>query len=122
MSKTPEAMEPDGTLRLYRTPWKGEVLFACRKCQRKMKKHGGPPALARLKSWFKKRGKHGTPVRVIDVPCVDLCPKGGVTVFTPQQLAQQPPGVAIAWSERDLETLYCALTDVALSPEKATRN
>ncbi len=120
MSKTPTPIEASGTLRLYRAPWKGEVLFACRKCQRKMKKRGGTRALARLKSWFNKRGKERSSVRVIDVPCVKLCPKGGVTVFTRRNLAHDPPGVLIARSEDDLETLYCELTEVALLPENAT--
>ncbi len=118
-----ESTDQNGTLRLYRTPWKGEALFACKKCQRKMKKHGGAPAMARLKSWFKKRaGKSSNlpAVRVVDVPCVKLCPKGGVTVFSRRQLAHEPPGVCIARNEADLETLYRELTDVALSPAKVT--
>ena len=118
MSKSPEPIDRSGALRIYRTPWKGEAVFACKKCQRKMKKRGGASALIKLKSWFKQRP--GLPVRVIDIPCVKLCPKGGVTVFTRRQLAHDPPGVSIAWSEADLEALYCELTEVALSPEKVT--
>lgn len=76
--------------------------------------------MARLKKWFKKRGADGPSVHVVDVPCVKLCPKGGVTVFTRSSLAHQPPGVAIARNKKDLETLYCELTDVALLPEKVT--
>jgi hypothetical protein len=49
-----------------------------------------------------------------------LCPKGGVTIFSRCQLGSQTPGVCIARSEKDLEKLYCELTDVALSPENAT--
>jgi hypothetical protein len=123
MSKSPELIadaERSNPLRMYRTPWQGEVLFACKKCQRRIKKHHGEAALVRLKKWFKKRSRSGAPVRVIDIPCVKLCPKGGVTVFSRHQLAHQPPGVCIARTEADLETLYCELTEVALFPEKVT--
>ncbi len=120
MSKAVEAIEVTGVMRLYRAPWKGEVVFACKKCQRKLKKHGGVRALARLKSWFKRRSRDTAPVRVIDIPCVKLCPKGGVTVFTRRQLAHEPAAVAIARSEQDLEALYWELTEVALSSENAT--
>ena len=88
-----------------------------------MKKRGGSPALFKLKSWFKKRAAASpetTPVRVIDIPCVKLCPKGGVTVFSRRHLANQPPGISIAWTEADMETLYCELTEVALPPAKVT--
>ncbi len=47
--------ESQNALRLYPAPWKGEAVFACRKCQRRMKKNGGPAALRKLKKWFKKR-------------------------------------------------------------------
>ena len=124
MSKHPEQIDTPGhgmALRMYRAPWKGEALFVCRKCQRKMKR-GGIPALAKVKKWFKKRAKKGNdmPLHVIQVPCVGLCPKGGVTVFSQRQLACEPPRVCIARSKADLEKLYCELTDVALSPENVT--
>jgi hypothetical protein len=125
MSKPPELIEPaDGgvTLRLYRTPWQGEVLFACRKCQRRVKRNDGPAALSKLKSWFKARSRkqQRTPLRVIDMTCVKLCPNDGVTVFSRRHLAHEPAGVCIARNEDDLETLYCELTDVALSSAKLT--
>ncbi len=124
MSKNPEpiiTLDRPAASRVYSAPWEGEALFACKKCQRKMRR-GGIPALAKVKKWFKKRAKKGKgmPVHVIEVPCVKLCPQGGVTVFSRCQLMQDPPGVCIARTEADLETLYCELTEVALSPEKAT--
>ena len=109
--------------RLYSAPWKGEAIFACRKCQRRMKKSGGPAALGKLKKWFKKRAHktpHMPPVHIIDVSCLKLCPQDGVTIFSARQLGKEPPAVCIARSEEDLEGLYCELTDVALSPEKST--
>jgi predicted metal-binding protein len=115
--------ESQNALRLYLTPWKGEAVFACRKCQRRVKKGGGPAVLRKLKKWFKKR-MHGTPeappVHLIDVSCLKICPKGGVTIFSARQLGKDPSTIGIARSEEDLEALYCELTDVALSPEKST--
>jgi hypothetical protein len=124
MSKDPKPIDTfdcGEALRMYGVPWKGEALFACRKCQRKMKRTG-VPALAKVKSWFKKRAKKGkgAPVHVIQIPCVKLCPKGGVTVFSRRQLRQEPPGVCIARTEADLEQFYCELTEVALSSENVT--
>lgn len=85
-----------------------------------MDRHGGQRALSRLKKWFRKRSDDTSPVHVIDIPCVKLCPKGGVTVFARRHLNIDPPRIAIVRSAGDLETLYCELTEVALSPAKAT--
>ena len=125
MSKEPEPMDAleqqTGALRVYPAPWKGEVLFACRKCQGKMKPSGSP-ALAKVKKWFKRRAKKdkAAPVRVIQLPCVDLCPKDGVTIFSRRHLASEPAGLCIARTEADLERLYCELTEVALSSANVT--
>jgi hypothetical protein len=124
MSKDPEPIDTSDcgeALRMYRAPWKGEVLFVCKKCQRKMSRDA-MPALAKVKKWFKKRAKKSkdAPMHVIQIPCVDLCPKDGVTIFSRRQLMQEPSGVCIARTEADLEKLYCELTEVALSSENAT--
>jgi hypothetical protein len=115
--------EPQNALRLYPAPWKGEAVFACRKCQNRIKKSSGPTALRKLKKWFKRRAHrttHAPPVHLIDVSCLKLCPKGGVTIFSARQLGKDPSAVCIARSEEDLEALYCELTAVALFPEKST--
>ncbi len=115
--------ESQKALRLYPAPWKGEAVFACRKCQRRMKKGGGPAALRKLKKWFKKRARgtpQAPPVHLIDVSCLKLCPKGGITIFSARQLGKELPVVSIARSEQDLEALYCELTAVALLSEKST--
>jgi hypothetical protein len=116
-----DALDHTQALRIYRAPWEGETLFACRKCQRKMKRNG-VPALAKVKRWFRKRAKKSkdASVHVIQIPCVKLCPKGGVTFFSRRQLLREPPAVCIARTEADLEKLYCELTEVALSPSKVT--
>ena len=92
-------------LRTYRAPWKGEALFVCRKCQRKMKR-GGTAALAKVKKWFKKRAKKGNDAcRCMSSRshAIGLCPKGGVTVFSRAgSLQVTPPRVCIARSKADL--------------------
>jgi hypothetical protein len=96
--------------RTYKAPWRGELVLACTKCQRKLKKHKGTKAFANLKKWFKKRGKSDdedrADIRVIGVDCVKMCPKGGVTVMRQHQLCEQGAEVSIIRSEADLEGLY----------------
>ena len=97
-------------------------MFACRKCQRRVRRKDGPAALQAVKRWFKQRGRKSarTELRVIDMTCIKLCPGNGVTVFSRRHLAQEPPRVCVAQSEADLEQLYCELTEVALPPAKVT--
>ena len=98
-------------LRAYAAPWKGELLLACTKCTKKLKKHDSP--VANVRKWFKKRAKQtddGLTVRVIGVNCVKMCPKGGITVATQQQLGHSPAQVSIVRSEADLEALYASLS------------
>jgi hypothetical protein len=73
-------------LKSYRLPGKkATVMLACEKCQRKQKKRGGE--LRRFARLVKDAGREqGAKVRVVDVPCMDLCPKDGVVVVTPAQL------------------------------------
>ncbi len=121
MSQTVQPSDSGNPLRIYATPWKGEPVFACLKCQRKLKKGKGPKALRKIKKWFRKRSSESAhPVSVIGISCVDLCPKNGVTIFSARQLKRQRPRVCIARSESDLEQIYCDVTDVALFPENDT--
>lgn len=123
MSETTQASDSETPLRLYPAPWKCEPVFACLKCQRKLKKSKGPKALRKISKWFRKRSatSEARPsVNVIGISCVDLCPKNGVTIFSGCQLKGRPPSVCIARSESDLEQIYCELTDTALFPENET--
>jgi predicted metal-binding protein len=77
------------TLRICRTPWKGQLVLACRKCQKKLKDDGKKTKLAKLSKQLKKlarRDESAPMLHVADVSCLKLCPKGGVTVCTEQQL------------------------------------
>ena len=75
----------------YRAPWKGQLVLVCRKCQRKLKHSGRKNGIAKLAKELKKRARRdedGPRLHVIQVPCLKMCPKGGVTVCTQNQLAR----------------------------------
>ena len=76
------------TLRTLPVPWKGTLLLACRKCQKKLRRSAPTSEAANLKKALKLRRNGDAPrVRVLQVPCLKLCPKGAVTVCTQPQLA-----------------------------------
>jgi predicted metal-binding protein len=92
------------TLRTYPAPWEGEIILACRKCQKKLKKHGGLRDLAKLKKAVKRYNKEHAdkPLHVVGIPCMDLCPKDGVTVCCP---TRDPNLLEIIRSSEDLQKL-----------------
>lgn len=79
-------------------------MLACRKCQKKLKKDKHLRAMAKLKKLVK--ACHGPEqdesIHVLNVPCMDLCPKGGVTVCLP---ASSPVELFILRSEADIGKL-----------------
>jgi hypothetical protein len=103
MSKKVETLP--GVLRSYRAPWKGELLLVCRKCQKKLKheKNG----LAKLRKALKKRARHdenGPRFHVLEVPCLKMCPEGGITVCTQRQVGRGE--CSIVRSSADIDALY----------------
>jgi predicted metal-binding protein len=94
-------------LRSYPARWKGLPLLVCSKCQRKLKGSAGHPL--KLKKALKKLAKNDseqTKLHVISVPCMKLCPKGGITVCTQEQFGETPPMVTILYTEDDVAGLY----------------
>jgi hypothetical protein len=91
-------------LRTYPTKWPS-VLLACRKCQKKLK--GTDQGPGKLKKALKAIGTQtGAPVpHVIQVSCLKLCPKGGVTVCTQAGLSQTPPELTIIYTLEDVGAL-----------------
>ena len=85
-----------GEVRSYRAPWKGQLVLVCRKCQRKLKKSSG---IAKVAKGLKKRSRlegDGSRLHVIQVPCLKMCPKGGVTVCTrANSLGESAPSYAV---------------------------
>ncbi len=72
-------------LRTFPGPWDGQILLACGKCQRKLRKHEDPARLGKLKKLL----KHAQPrLYVINTVCLDVCPKRGVTVCSAAQVAR----------------------------------
>jgi predicted metal-binding protein len=93
------------TLKTYSPTWKGEILLACRKCQRKLKGEHGMRALAKLKKTIKRHNKEhpDAALHLVSVPCMDLCPKGAITICFP---ARQPVVLSLLRSEDEVEELY----------------
>ena len=81
----PKASRSKGVTKLksYSGPWKGEILLACGKCQRKLHKGEDAAGLGRLKKTLKRARPRWF---VIKTPCLDVCPKDGVTVCTAAQV------------------------------------
>jgi len=69
-------------------PW-SDVVVICTKCAAKLGRgHRGKTELrGEIKHALKHRGL-GKRIRVVEVSCLDLCPKGGQTVATSRQMAK----------------------------------
>lgn len=98
---------PVRTLRAYKGPWRGQLLLVCRKCRKKLKDDDGKGKTARLSkklARLARRGKETSTLYVIDTPCLKMCPKGGVTVCTAEQVANSE--CSILRSKRDVARLF----------------
>jgi hypothetical protein len=91
-------------IKSYPVPWEGRLMLACRKCQKKLKKEDGFEALANVRKTVKRRGKRLDQnfFHVINVPCMDLCPKHAVTIYTPGHSGDR---LLILRTEEDLDSL-----------------
>jgi predicted metal-binding protein len=109
-------------VRSFRAPWKGQLVLVCRKCQGKLKQSGKKSGLAKLAKGLKKRSRHdenGQRLHVIQVPCLKMCPKGGVTVCTQGQLARGE--CSIVRTAEDVEALLSlAQHSITLSAKPAS--
>ncbi len=93
-------------VRTYPAPWKGQLILVCRKCQSKLKHGSKKNGLAKLNKALKKRARQdedGPRLHVVDVSCLKMCPKGGVTVCTQRQL--QGNECSIMRTKADLNAL-----------------
>src|SRR3569833_405413 len=88
----------------YSAPWAGELILACRDCQKKLKHDHHLHALAKLKRTVKRYNREHPDrlLHLINVPCMDLCPKDGVTVCCP---ALDASSLSILRSGEDLDRL-----------------
>jgi predicted metal-binding protein len=104
-----DAIEGPGVLRTYRAPWKGQIVLVCRKCQKKLQ-GGKKNRIAKLGKELKKQARQeedGPRLRVIQVSCLKVCPKGGVTVCTQAQLARNE--CCIVRTKADVDALVSQL-------------
>jgi hypothetical protein len=97
------------TSKSYGVPWDGELVLACRKCQKKLKGDAELAGLAKLKKAFKRYNKAhpDLPLALLNVPCLDLCPKGGVTVCV---AGEKPPRLRILRRVGEIEELGVGLS------------
>ena len=108
-----EIDQRDG-LRSYRAPWQGQIVLVCRKCQKKLKHADKKNGLAKLRKELKKRtrrNEEALPLRVIEVSCLKMCPKGGVTVCTQQQLGKNQ--CCIVRTSADIDVLVAQAQETA---------
>ena len=91
-------------LKSYPVTWEGQLVLACRKCQKKLKGDVELGDLAKLKKTVKRFNKQhpDRQLHVVNVPCMDLCPKNGVTVCCP---GRDPGQLAILRGDDDLQLL-----------------
>ncbi len=84
--------------------------MVCHKCQNKLKHGGKKNGLAKLKKALKKRARQdedGLRLHVVDVSCLKMCPEGGVTVCTQQQLEDKECSIMRTGADVDALLLQC---------------
>ena len=100
-------MSAEKTMQSYPIPWKGQLVLACGKCQKKLKRNKTKDGSAKLSKALKKRAKQdedGLKLRVVEVDCLKMCPKDGVTVCTQGQLGRNE--CSIVRTRADVDSLY----------------
>jgi predicted metal-binding protein len=104
MSKPATSLE--NPFRLYPSKWNGPVLLICRKCEKKLKKSGAPLKVKKSLKRLARQDPNPHLIQVVPIGCMDLCPKGSVTVCPSHQLTQARPGLIILRTQEDIATLY----------------
>jgi hypothetical protein len=93
------------TLSSYPTPWEGDLILACRKCQKKLKGNRTLRALAKLRKSIERlnRQHQETPFHIVNVACMGRCPEKGVTICN---TAWRTDRLIILYGEEDIERVY----------------
>src|ERR1700761_6051211 len=87
------------TMKSYPIPRKGQLVLACGKCQKKLKRKLSKALMKRAR-----QDEDRMRLRVVEVPCMKLCPKGGITVYTPGQVGRNE--CSIVRTRTDVDELY----------------
>jgi predicted metal-binding protein len=97
----------------YPVPWQGRLVLVCRKCQRKLKNEHGLKALGNVKKRVKARNKRHRQdlLHVINVPCMDVCPKHSVAVCLPGQSGDR---LHILRTEEDLDSFSLSMMETLI--------
>ena len=94
-------------MKTFRAPWKGQLVLACGKCQRKLKRGNDEYGLSKLKKAFRVRRRESENrlgLLVINTPCLKICPKDGVAVCSRSQVGK---GLcSVLRSGTDIDTFY----------------
>jgi predicted metal-binding protein len=91
----------------YPIPRRGQLVLACGKCQKKLKRSKRKGGGAKLSKALKRRAQRdddGVKLRVVEVACLKMCPKGGITVCTKGQVRRNE--CSIVRNRADVESLY----------------
>jgi predicted metal-binding protein len=94
-------------LKSYLAPWEGQIILVCQKCQKKIRHSGKKNKLGKLAKDLKKRCRreqNGPRFHVIEVSCLKVCPKGGVTVCPQNLIARNE--FSIVRSAADINALF----------------
>ena len=99
-------------LKSYPAQWHDHrLVLACRKCQKKLKHQDDLKPMANLKRTIKKHNQgRPTPLHILNVKCMNLCPKNAVTLCIPVQAEGR---LLILRSEANIDELYLTTTPVA---------
>jgi hypothetical protein len=90
-------------LKSYRIPSRGQFVFACSKCEKKIR-HGKPFKLKKALKREAKKAAEPLRLRVIGLPCLKLCPKNAIAVCTQVQLGTSR--CSIVRTTADVAALY----------------
>ena len=93
------------SIKCYPPTWEGELLLACRNCQKKLKGEPGMGVLAKLKKTIKRCNKEhpDSVLHIISVPCMELCPKGAVTICL---AGTRPTMLSVLRNVGEIDELY----------------
>jgi predicted metal-binding protein len=106
-------------LKDYAAPWQGEVIFACKRCQKRLRHHKHPSPISHLRRWLKDRKSEShSAIHLIEIPCQNICPKKGIVAFGRAQLASRRPRFAIVSTEKQLER-FCQFATRSIARTKA---